>query len=182
MTAPIIVSGEGLLVPTDRPYWTSPEMFNQRYGRPSFTKREVAQFFGRSVTWLVHFALDHVDEEIGPVEPLKTSGGRKRWTLHQIELLAHLNLRAHQITVDHFSHIINIIKSTATMYGYDVGDPRYRMLWYVEDDPGLVHATHLVTERLTRKASPPTTEAERLAETAAWAVDKLRQHLEGLKT
>lgn len=180
MTRSLIVSGAGLLVPEDRPYWTTPDMYNERWMRNFFSTKDVATvFFGRSRTWLQHL-MPITDDEIGPIEPILLDSGHRRWRLWDVERQAHVLLRARKISVSHFGLVINVVKSVATMYGYDVGDPQYRNLWDSSEDPVRTQALGLVKDQLDADQATPTKDrAEQLADVAAWAIRKLEDHLKG---
>lgn len=181
MSRSLIVSGAGSLVPEDRPYWTSPDMYNANWLRNVFSTKEVAEvFFGRSRTWLYHL-MPITDDEVGPIEPIILESGHRHWRLWDIERQAHVLLRAHKISVSRFGLVINVIKSVATMYGYDVGDPQYRALWDAGEDSVRTQALGLVQDQLAADQNTPTKDrTEQLADVAAWAIRKLEEHLKGL--
>jgi hypothetical protein len=116
---PFVVSGEGVLIPPDRDRWVTAAMFDAAGHKPSYTVIEVAHvFFGKSPHWLRKRMWERQDR----FQVDRTDAGHRRFGLHRIEDLAHILLEDGAISPLQFAMTIRIIKSTAILNMYEIGD------------------------------------------------------------
>lgn len=187
MPEPIILSASGSLVPEDRDWWTTPEMINPRYHRPSFITREVTHcFFGRSTVWLknllyARFGTSELDDVNADIAPPRTPAGHRRWRLYDIERLARYLLEIEGIDPGQFGLTIGVLKRVAVMHGYDVGDKHLWRLWRLDDLSRREQALEMTRQRmdddLVNQASGLPLDVDHLVARAAWAVRELEDHL-----
>lgn len=187
MAESIIVSGEGQLFPKGREYWTSPEML--REGKPTFGVAEVAKsFMARSPVWLrmrLWRGFGHEDD-LGQIVPQRTEAGHRKWTLYDIERTARAFLNEHALTLADFARTVNVVKASAYLYGFDIGeyDPMATTLPF-DLDPIREKALRAILERLqledlgqlpleARQAAD-----EHLVARTAWSLRDLEEYYRG---
>jgi hypothetical protein len=176
---PFIVSGEGVLTPSGRSYWVTPEMVAEYGGKPSYAMQEASVFFGRGANWLRRRM------EARPEFPVnRSSAGYRQFTLHQIELLAHTLLTDRELSPLHFAMVIRMIKSAAILHTYEIGDTGFLQAHW----NGALHlrrqAISAVMDHLEHHdAHAPLHHrdalTEQLVEEAAKSVLTLEEHLRG---
>lgn len=176
-------------VPPDRPYWTSPEMIG-RWGSagPLYTNQTVAAFFGRSTPWLklVLWQRPECADVLDVIQPPRTDAGHLRWRLYDVERLAHCLLEREIISFNQWLLVLNVVKNLAVLNHYDVGDRRLKHPLDEEMPRSQQRALALVTRRLREQDSGEENSnadsaLEHLISHAAWAVEKLANHLEGVR-
>jgi hypothetical protein len=105
-----------------RPFWLTEDMLPlDREGnqKPSFKVAEVAStFFARSPDWL-RWVSSKNDFKINgePLEIQRTESGSRRYTLVDIERLAHALFQADKIDTRQFVGVINIVRWIAYVHG-----------------------------------------------------------------
>lgn len=176
---PFVVSGEGVLTPSGRPYWVTAEMV-RRYGdQPAYAMQQAAVFFGRGTTWLRRRM------EARPEFPVsRTEAGYRQFDLHQIERLAHTLLADGELSPLHFAMVIRMVKSAAILHTYEIGDTGFLQHYW----NGSLHLRRKAIEtvmdgleyadaHLTLRHRDSLT--EQLADDATKAVLALEDHLRG---
>lgn len=115
-TEPFVISGEGVLTPPDRDRWVTPEM---AASGPTYAAKEVAEvFFAKSTNWLRKRLWERREDW----DAARTDAGHRRFSLAQIEDLAHLLLRERALKPPEFAMIIRHIKASAIQHGLQIGD------------------------------------------------------------
>jgi hypothetical protein len=108
----------GLILPRGEQYWTSPDMYDYTYAKPSYTRSEAAMmFFGRSARWLKAHILDANTEIIEGLELARDGRGRK-YKLFHIEVIAHGLVQRRIIDGRQFLDVIAMLKLQACLWGY----------------------------------------------------------------
>jgi hypothetical protein len=101
--------------PDGRDFWSDPSM-----DRPRFQTAQAARtFFGRTGRWLLQvpgedgYQLDGV-----PIVIDRTPGGRRSWTLYDVERVAHGLTQKGRMQVAHLQRVIAQVKLLAENYKY----------------------------------------------------------------
>jgi hypothetical protein len=169
---PFVVSGEGVLTPPGRDRWVTEEMYLKAGERPNFTAQQVAEvFFGKSTVWL----RKRLWERHNRFEPSRTDSNHRRFGLHQIEDFAHMLLEDEAISPLQFAMAIRMIKSSAVLSLYEIGDGGFLQGHWNGAQLERRHAiTHLMTRLEELDAGRPrkllVPEAERAISEAAAAI------------
>lgn len=115
-----------LATPDGRPFWTSPEMYDPRKGRPLYTTAQTAKFFfGYGTAWLYRYLITEgvtSHPEIGELNLMRTSSTvpARRFRLYDVEVYAHI-LGAHGILQGiAVARTVRIIKLSAELWGYEL--------------------------------------------------------------
>lgn len=109
----------GLVLPRGERYWTSLEMFDYRYVRPTYTPREVSRmFFGRGARWFKAHVLDYGNDMIAGWDIPRDGRGGRRYKLHHVEVIANGLIARHVIDGRQFMWTIEMLKIQARMWGY----------------------------------------------------------------
>jgi hypothetical protein len=140
---PFVVSGEGVLTPPGRDRWVTKEMYKKAGERPNFTAQEVGEvFFGKSTVWL----RKRLSERYDRFEPNRTDSNHRRFGLHQIEDFAHMLLEDEAISPLQFTMVIRMIKSSAVLNLYEIGDSGFLQgHWNGAQRERRLAITHLMT-------------------------------------
>lgn len=190
MFTPIEISGGGRLIPSDREFWTSPDMI--RKGKPVYANGDVAKLFmGRSTIWLkmrIWRGFGATDD-LGEINPERSDGGHRRWTLYEVERLARTFLQEGALGVADYMKTINMIKAQAYLYDFDIGDddPMAPVIPF-DIDSVREKALHAVLKRLDEEDRGEIPEDrkeaadEHLIARTAWSMRGLEDYYRGLMT
>lgn len=141
---PFVVSGEGVLTPRDRDRWVTKEMYLKAGERPNFTAQEVGEvFFGKSTVWL----RKRLSERYDRFEPSRTDSNHRRFGLHQVEHFAHMLLEDGAISPLQFTMVIRMIKSSAILNLYEIGDSGFLQSHW---NGAQLERRHAITHVMTR--------------------------------
>lgn len=123
MPQPLVLVDAAVRTPPDRPFWTTPDMWEPERWWPTWTNAYAAQtFFGFSKHTLIRHLKEgnHVSANTGEVSPPRRSGGVEpyAWRLYDIELMAHALLANGKISAGTASRAILMVKTCAELHHY----------------------------------------------------------------
>lgn len=127
MPSPLILTDAGSLTPPDRPFWTTPQMWDPKVQEPTWSSGQVSKTFLALSRWTVTGSRGvvtwaHGVDGLPDLDPPRASGSSERYLfrLYDIELLAHHMAvqRPESMTPGKLRKVLLMVLTCAQLHGY----------------------------------------------------------------